>query len=76
MFTIGNFIQNPHDEKFCRINGENVNFKQRVGDIIGGKVILREAGFVEEGNFLVAGKDTSRAQDFLQMIDAALAKMN
>lgn len=54
-----------------------MNFKQRVGDIIGGKVILKEAGFHEDGSFLVAnGQDINRAKEFLAMIDGTLAKMN
>lgn len=77
MLTLGNYTQNPSDDKFKKINTENVNFKNRVGDIIGGKVLLKEAGFHEEGTFLVADeKCLNRAKDLLHQVEDTLSKMN
>lgn len=35
-----NIINNPTEEKFHKINGNNPNFQKRVGDVIGGPEIL------------------------------------
>lgn len=70
-------MQNPNEEKFKKINAENPNFKARVGDIIGGKVLLKEAGFEENGTFLeFNGKDGQRTQELVEAIDKTLSMMN
>jgi PUB domain len=70
-------VQNPHEEKFRKINLENANFKARVGDIIGGKVLLKEVGFEEHGTFLeMQGHDTKRAAQLVSEIEKALSRMN
>lgn len=73
-----NYLTNPAEEKFRRINGENPNFKARVGDIIGGKVLLREVGFEENGTFLEvsATADLTRAKELVAHIEDTLSKMN
>lgn len=73
-----NYLTNPAEEKFRRINGENPNFKARVGDIIGGKVLLREVGFEENGTFLEvsAAADLTRAKELVAHIEDTLSKMN
>jgi len=74
---LNNFISNPQEEKFRKINGENANFKARVGDIIGGRALLKEVGFEENGAFLeIHTNDPHRAQDLVKEIDNALTKMN
>lgn len=71
-------MSNPAEEKFRKINGENPNFKARVGDIIGGKVLLREVGFEENGTFLEvsAAADLTRAKELVFHIEDTLSKMN
>lgn len=71
-------MTNPAEEKFRKINGENPNFKARVGDIIGGKVLLREVGFEENGTFLEvsATADLTRAKELVAHIEDTLSKMN
>lgn len=70
-------MQNPTEDKFKKINAENVNFQNRVGNIIGGKVLLKEAGFEEEGTMLVANeKDLDRAKELLSCVEDTLSKMN
>ena len=73
-----NYLSNPAEEKFRRINGENPNFKARVGDIIGGKVLLREVGFEENGTFLDISTtaDISRVKELVTHIEETLSKMN
>jgi PUB domain len=76
--TLENYLSNPTEEKFRRINGENVNFKARVGDIMGGKVLLREVGFEENGTFLeiAPSADISRVKELVSHVEDTLSKMN
>ena len=45
-------MKNPSEPKFRKINAENENFKNRVGNIAGGKTLLKECGFEEKESFL------------------------
>lgn len=76
--TTDNFIQNPNEEKFRKINCENPNFKSRVGDIIGGKVLLKEAGFEEHDTHLEmpAGHSVDRAKALVALVEKSLSGMN
>jgi len=70
-------VQSPNEEKFRKINLENANFKARVGDIIGGKLLLREVGFEEHGTLLeMQGHETKRAAQLVAEIEKALSRMN
>ena len=61
-------MQSPNEEKFRKINLENANFKARVGDIIGGKLLLIGC-VLSEGNHVQMGMPESRpftALDFVR----------
>jgi hypothetical protein len=60
---LGNILKNPTEQKFQKINLSNENFKNRVGDIVGGIFILNQCGFQEEEGFLIL-KDLNK-MDFL-----------
>ena len=47
-----NFIKGPNEEKFRKINLENNAFKNRVDSVLGGRSLLKEFGFKENGSFL------------------------
>lgn len=70
----GNFLKDPSNEKFSKINLQNNAYVTRVGNVIGGNVILKEAGFVEEEGFLVMkSTDMARIADFVANIEHALS---
>lgn len=70
-------MKNPQEEKFSRINLSNKAFQKRVGQVIGGKVILKEAGFEEQDGFLAMNKpDMDRVKEFLHEINSILEKLN
>ena len=72
-----NFIKDPTEEKYRKINAENPNFKARVGEIMGGRNLLKEVGFEENGTFLVIqGTDTTRAAVLVKEIEKTLSRMN
>ena len=72
--TTGNFLKDPNNEKFSKINLQNNAYITRVGNVIGGNVILKEAGFVEEEGFLVMkNTDMARIADFVANIEQTLA---
>jgi hypothetical protein len=58
-------LKDSSNPKFQKINLSNNAFQKRVGNVIGGKVILKEAGFEEEGGFYVMkSTDTARITQF------------
>ena len=42
-----NYLKNPSEDKFRYINLENNAFKNKVDSCLGGRVLLKEIGFVE-----------------------------
>lgn len=67
-------MKNPSEPKFRKINAENENFKNRVGNIAGGKTLLKECGFEEKESFLEMAEnaDLNRIQEFVSEIEKAL----
>jgi len=66
-------LKDPSNEKFSKINLQNNAYITRVGNVIGGNVILKEAGFVEEESFLtMKNPDMSRVAEFLANIERVL----
>eukprot|EP01017_Pseudomicrothorax_dubius_P040364 TRINITY_DN6304_c0_g1_i8.p1 TRINITY_DN6304_c0_g1~~TRINITY_DN6304_c0_g1_i8.p1 ORF type:complete len:103 (+),score=14.02 TRINITY_DN6304_c0_g1_i8:74-382(+) len=50
---IDNLISKPSEVKFRRINMQNLNFRERVGDMMGPIAMFEEVGFIQEsGGFL------------------------
>jgi predicted ester cyclase len=67
-------LKDPSNEKFSKINLTNNAYITRVGNIIGGNVMLKEAGFVEEDGFLaMKNGDMARIADFVANIERVLA---
>lgn len=55
----------------------NKAFQKRVGQVIGGKVILKEAGFQEQDGFLVMDQpNMARVREFFDEINRILEIMN
>lgn len=76
---MGNIIKNPSEPKFRKINAKNPNFQARVGNILGGLVILKDCGFEEDSEgFLVLKQDAdiNRIKDYIGCIDGQLAKIS
>jgi hypothetical protein len=74
----GNILKNPNETKFQKINLSNENFKNRVGDVIGGIFILNTCGFQEEDGFLVLN-DKKKMEFFpraIEIFDRELLNMN
>ena len=70
---LDNFLKDPSNEKFSKINLSNNAYVTRVGNVIGGNVILKEAGFVEEDGFLtMKSSDLARIAEFVANIDRVL----
>lgn len=51
MIFLDNIIKDPKNMKFREINLSNNAFNRRIGNILGGKNILKEAGFEDELGF-------------------------
>jgi len=64
MIYLGNVRKDPTNPKFQKINTNNPAFKRRVGDVVGGNVILRNCGFgdADAEGFLNFNQTTSTAE--------------
>lgn len=51
LILLDNILKEPKNEKKRSINLSNAAFNRRVGNILGGKNILKEVGFVDELGF-------------------------
>jgi len=71
-------LKDPTDDRFKAINLSNKAFLKRVGNVIGGKVILKEAGFVEDDGFFKMGESANmdRLAEFGNEIGRLLELMN
>lgn len=55
----------------------NAAYKSRVGDVIGGRKILDDIGFSEQGgSYTLKDVDTKRITEFLKIIDEELGKLS
>jgi hypothetical protein len=70
-------LKDPSDERFQAINLQNKAFNKRVGNVIGGKVILKEAGFVEDNGFFRMNEPKmDRVAEFAEEIARLVQLMN
>lgn len=75
--TIENVLKDPKEDKYRRINLENNAYKKRVGNVIGGKVLMEAIGFVEKDGALYLEKvEKNRLLEFTELIDNALATLS
>jgi hypothetical protein len=71
---LNNIVRNPGEQKFQRINCENVNFQQRIIPFEGAMAVLQACGFHQSDDCLILdpGFDPSRLPDALVKLDALL----
>jgi len=67
---LSNLINEPENDKFKKINKENKNFQERVGQIQGSMYFLEAVGFESDENFLVIKKVNK------DLIDSVIALLN
>lgn len=71
--TLDNYLKEPANEKYQRINLSHAAFVSKVGNVLGGKKLLEEAGFKEKvGFFVMKNKDMERVKEFIATIEANL----
>ena len=77
--TIGkylkNVLKNPNEEKFKSINTENKVFIKRIGNVIGGKNLIKIAGFKDEGTSLYFVGTIEGVQEFMEYLNSEINKM-
>ena len=74
---LGNLIKNPEEEKFQKINLDNKAYKKRVGNVLGGKVLLEAIGFVEKDGFLVMENyNKQKVEEYAELIRNALISLS
>lgn len=73
-----NIIQNPDEPKFQRINGNNPNFQNKVGDVIGGGEILKKIGFELEsdGFWVLKNKDLQTKKEIQDLLEQKIHVLN
>lgn len=72
---LGNLYKDPKNPKFLEINLENKAYKNRIGSVIGGKMLLIEIGFEEEdGALKMKDVNQKRLYDFVQLINKSLER--
>lgn len=72
-------MKDPNDERFQKINLSNNAYQKRVGQVIGGKVILNKVGFsddIEDGFLVMNEPNMKRIKEFLDEINLILERMN
>lgn len=74
-FFLGNIMKNPESMKFREINLSNGAFNRRVGNILGGKNILKEAGFEDElGFYIMKNVDKEILKEWVECLQNCISE--
>jgi hypothetical protein len=72
-YLLANIVNDPKDEQKRTINLSNAAFIKRVGNVLGGKNILKEIGFVDElGMFKLYNPNLDEVNQWIGLINDAI----